>query len=72
MEMTAGVMTAAKSLISWLERNPSSLVTDYKVFRQDILRSTLDLSNILVRSGVSRSGMVWDQLGLVVCVSHIL
>ena len=52
MEMTAGVMTAAKSLISWLERNPSSFVTDYKSFKQDILRSTLDLSSILVSVSV--------------------
>lgn len=48
IEMTAGVMNAAKSLVSWLERNPSSFVSDYKSFRQDMLKSTLELSSLLV------------------------
>jgi len=48
MERTAGVMMAAKSLINWLDRNPSSLVHDYDSFRQDVLKSSLDLCSILV------------------------
>jgi len=48
IELTAGVMTAAKALISWLERNPSSIISDYNNFKQEVLRSTLDLSSILV------------------------
>ncbi|XP_064405032.1 connector enhancer of kinase suppressor of ras 2-like isoform X2 [Halichondria panicea] len=47
IEMTAGVMNAAKSLVSWLERNPSSFISDYKSFKHDMLRSTLELSSIL-------------------------
>ena len=46
--MTAGAMTAANILVNWLDRNSSSLVQDYDNFRQEVLESSLDLSNILV------------------------
>lgn len=52
MEITASVMVAAKSLVSWLDRIPSGLMGDYHSFRQDILKFTRDLSSILV-SGVA-------------------
>jgi len=54
MERTAGVMMAAKSLINWLDRNPSSLVHDYDSFRQDVLKSSLDLCSILVSHSLSQ------------------
>ena len=52
VETTSGVMMAAKLLLSWLDRNPSSLLEDYVTFRTQILRSALDLTGLLV-GGVS-------------------
>ena len=48
VETTSAVMMAAKLLLSWLDRNPSSLLENYDSFRTDILKSTLDLASILV------------------------
>lgn len=55
MEITASVMVAAKSLISWLDRTPSALDGDYPGFRQDVLKFSMDLSSILVSSYPSRT-----------------
>ncbi len=41
-------MLAAKTLINWLDRNPSSLVSDYDEFRENLLKYSLQLSSILV------------------------
>lgn len=49
VETTSAVMMAAKVLLSWLDRNPSSLLQDYNAFRTDVLKSALDLAGILVR-----------------------
>ena len=50
METAAGVMSSAKLLIHWLDRNPSSLINDYETFRNDVMMSALDLVAILVRT----------------------
>ena len=50
METAAGVMSSAKLLIHWLDRNPSSLIEDYETFRNDVMMSALDLVAILVRT----------------------
>lgn len=49
METAAGVMSAAKLLIHWLDHNPSTLIEDYDSFRNDVMMSALDLVAILVR-----------------------
>ena len=48
MEITAAVMMSAKTLLNWLDRNPSALVSDYTNFRQELLQYSLELTRILV------------------------
>lgn len=48
VETTAGVMMAAKLLLGWLDRNPSSFVENYESFRAEVLMSALELASILV------------------------
>lgn len=47
MEITAAVMMSAKTLLNWLDRNPSALVSDYTNFRQELLQYSLELTRIL-------------------------
>ena len=64
METAAGVMSSAKLLIHWLDRNPSSLVEDYEMFRNDVMMSALDLVAILVRESSSNKIIHnYDELG---------
>ena len=51
-ETAVSVMVAAKALINWLDRNPSSLVQDYSNFRTELLGSALDLTSIMVSGWV--------------------
>ena len=48
VDVAADVMTAARSLINWLDRNSTNLVLDYDEFRQVILKDALELSTIPV------------------------
>ena len=53
METAAAVMLAAKSLVNWMDRNPSSLISNYENFRQEMLKNALELSSILVSARIS-------------------
>ena len=47
-DLAGGVMMAAKNLISWSDRHPSHLLSDYGIFRQDVLKNALELSCMMV------------------------
>ena len=50
VDIAANVMTSARSLINWLDRNSTNLELDYDQFRQVILKDALELSTIPVSS----------------------
>lgn len=47
-DLAGGVMMAAKNFITWSDRHPSHLISDYAIFRQDVLTNALELSCMMV------------------------
>ena len=49
-DLAGGVMMAAKNFITWSDRHPSHLISDYAIFRQDVLTNALELSCMMQSS----------------------